>query len=122
MILKVSENIPVSSNSSCSDQSGSYPCCDQSYELLFFIPVASQATPPTPSQDSGVTILHLADSLEFYGITYVGENHNAVEQYEQLRGYLNAQGKTYFEDWYFIAAYDKPTDPQPHRNEIMVLI
>eukprot|EP00057_Strongylocentrotus_purpuratus_P008215 XP_011662689.1 PREDICTED: uncharacterized protein LOC105437596 [Strongylocentrotus purpuratus] len=121
MVLKVSENIP-GPKSSCTDGLGSYPCCDQSFALHHFIPVASQENTPIPSQDSGIELLHLEESVEFYGITFVGPNHNAVKQYEKLRKYLDKQEIIYYQDWYYISAYDKPTDPQPHRNEILILI
>ncbi|XP_030852888.1 uncharacterized protein LOC115929341 [Strongylocentrotus purpuratus] len=120
IILKVAENIP-GPNSSCTGQSGSFPCCDQIYELFHFIPVASQETAPIPSQDSGIQLLHF-DAFELYGITFLGPNHNAVEQYEQLREYLDEQGILYYGTFYYIAIYDFPSDPQPHRTEILISI
>eukprot|EP00057_Strongylocentrotus_purpuratus_P034573 XP_795779.2 PREDICTED: uncharacterized protein LOC591105 [Strongylocentrotus purpuratus] len=120
IFLRVEKNKP-GQNSSCTGQSGSFPCCDQIYELFRFIPEASQETAPIPSQDSGIQLLHL-DAFELYGITFLGPNHNEVEQYEKLRKYLDEQGILYYGNLYDVAVYDKPTDPQPHRNEVVITV
>eukprot|EP00057_Strongylocentrotus_purpuratus_P035084 XP_797639.2 PREDICTED: uncharacterized protein LOC593050 [Strongylocentrotus purpuratus] len=120
--VRVSENIAAPS--SCPDQSESFPCCDKSYALLFYIPAASQATAPPPPQDSGIELDYLEHPLEYYGITFGGRpfNHNATEKYEQLSEYLDEQGFLYDTTTYFVEAYDKPWDPQPYRNEIRIFI
>ncbi|XP_011672693.1 DD104 protein, upregulated upon bacterial challenge and trauma isoform X1 [Strongylocentrotus purpuratus] len=106
----------------CPDQSESPPCCAEIYAYLFYIPAASQANTPPPSQDSGVELVHMEDPREFYGITFGGrpETPNATEKYEQLHAYLVEQAlpiETYDS---IVAAYDAPGQPQPHRTEILI--
>ncbi|XP_030853528.1 uncharacterized protein LOC577534 isoform X1 [Strongylocentrotus purpuratus] len=122
IMMEVSEN--KAAPSFCPDQSESFPCCDEIYALLFYIPAVSQATAPPPSKDSGVELVHMEDPREFYGITLGGRpvNENVTANYNQLSKYLDEQGIRFDDDAFLVASYDAPWRPQPHRNEILIPI
>eukprot|EP00057_Strongylocentrotus_purpuratus_P018230 XP_011672704.1 PREDICTED: uncharacterized protein LOC105442362 [Strongylocentrotus purpuratus] len=61
IMMEVSEN--KAAPSFCPDQLESFPCCDEIYALLFYIPAVSQATAPPPSKLRIVGIHHMHDAI-----------------------------------------------------------
>ncbi|XP_041481894.1 uncharacterized protein LOC121429055 [Lytechinus variegatus] len=95
------------SRSSCSRQmEESYPCCEEFYNLLFYIPRASQESAPYPSEESGMRLYPIPYTLVFYVISFDGHptNQNVLEKFQEITEYLEDRRIPFEDEYYYIAS------------------